>query len=115
MAQGGGKAARQKMINLMYIVFIAMMAMNVDRQVLRSFEDITVTLDDSSKLTDKNNQTFYENITDKAKTDSAYMAILGMANQVKTESNKVYNILEGIKTEIMNKQGYTLPTYGAAV
>lgn len=115
MAQGGGKAARQKMINLMYIVFIAMMAMNVDRQVLRSFEDITVTLDDSSKLTDKNNQTFYENITDKAKTDSAYMAILGMADQVKTESNKVYNTLEGIKTEIMNKQGYTLPTYGAAV
>ncbi|MBW7869479.1 MAG: hypothetical protein H3C39_00285 [Flavobacteriia bacterium] len=113
MAQGGGKAARQKMINLMYIVFIAMMAMNVDRQVLRSFEDITVTLDDSSRLTNENNSTFYDNITTKAETDSAYAVILGKANQVKSESDKAYNFLEGIKQEIMKIQEYTLPVYGA--
>lgn len=115
MAQGGGKAARQKMINLMYIVFIAMMAMNVDRQVLRSFEDITVTLDDSSRLTNENNSTFYDNIAKKAETDSAYAAILGTANQVKAESDKVYNILQGVKTEIMKTQEYTLPTFGTEV
>lgn len=115
MAQGGGKAARQKMINLMYIVFIAMMAMNVDRQVLRSFEDITVTLDDSSQLTNENNTTFYQNIATKAETDSAYAAILGRANQVKSESDKVYNILEAVKQEIMDAQNYQLPVFGADV
>ena len=45
MAQGK-QTPRQKMINLMYLVFIAMMAMQVDRQVLTSFEGITVNLDE---------------------------------------------------------------------
>ena len=34
---GGKVSARQKMINLMYLVFIAMMAMNMSKEVLRSF------------------------------------------------------------------------------
>lgn len=113
MAQGGGKAARQKMINLMYIVFIAMMAMNVDRQVLRSFEDITVTLDDSSKLTNENNNTFYDNISMKAEDNPDYQAILSSSNQVKAESDKAYNFIEGLKREIMDAQEYSLPEFGA--
>ncbi|MFA5620298.1 MAG: GldM family protein [Weeksellaceae bacterium] len=113
MAQGGGKAARQKMINLMYIVFIAMMAMNVDRQVLRSFEDITVALDDSSKLTDKNNSTFYENIIRKAGENPDYVEIRSQAAQVKEQSDKAYHFIEGIRKEIMDMQEYDLPEFGA--
>ena len=79
----GKQTPRQKMINLMYLVFIAMMAMQVDRQVLRSFEGITVTLDDSSKLTADNNRTFYEQIVNKAKDNDDYKAIESQANLVK--------------------------------
>src|SRR5690606_7755477 len=100
---GGKQTPRQKMINLMYLVFIAMMAMQVDRQVLRSFEGITVTLDDSSKLTAENNQTFYEQIAKKASEDPDYAAIKDRANQVKTEANKVYDVIEGIKKTIMDE------------
>lgn len=112
MAQGK-QTPRQKMINLMYLVFIAMMAMQVDRQVLRSFEGITVTLDDSSKLTADNNQTFYEQIVNKAKEDPDYAAIQGKAEQVKTESNKVYDVIEGIRQALMKEQEYELPAFGA--
>jgi hypothetical protein len=34
---GGKLSARQKMINLMYLVFIAMMAMNMSKEVLSAF------------------------------------------------------------------------------
>ena len=34
---GGKVSARQKMINLMYLVFIAMMAMNMSKEVLTAF------------------------------------------------------------------------------
>ena len=34
---GGKVSARQKMINLMYLVFIAMMAMNMSKEVLSAF------------------------------------------------------------------------------
>src|SRR5690606_36362400 len=111
MAQGK-QTPRQKIINLMYLVFIAMMAMQVDRQVLRSFEGITVTLDDSSKLTAENNKTFYEQIVNKAKEDPDYAAIQGKADQVKSESNKVYDVIEGIKKAIMDEQKYQLPEWG---
>src|SRR5690606_17193321 len=112
MAQGK-QTPRQKMINLMYLVFIAMMAMQVDRQVLRSFEGITVTLDDSSKLTADNNQTFYEQIVNKAKEDPDYAAIQGKADQVKSEANKVYDVIEDIRQTLMNEQEYQLPAFGA--
>ena len=34
---GGKMSARQKMINLMYLVFIAMLAMNMSKEVLSAF------------------------------------------------------------------------------
>lgn len=112
MAQGK-QSPRQKMINLMYLIFIAMMAMQVDRQVLRSFEDITVTLNDSSNLTNENNTTFYEQIVNKAATDEGYAAIKGKADQVKVESQKAFDVIESLKQEVMKAQQYQLPVLGA--
>lgn len=108
----GKQTPRQKMINLMYLVFIAMMAMQVDRQVLRSFESITVTLDDSSKLTAENNSTFYDQIALKAKDNPDYAAIQSAAAQVKSEADKAFGIIESIKQNIMDQQEYTLPGFG---
>jgi gliding motility-associated protein GldM len=109
MAQGK-QAPRQKMINLMYLVFIAMMAMQVDRQVLRSFEGITVTLNESSQLTNENNGTFYEQIVNKAKEDPDYAAIQDKAAQVKSEADKAFNAIEKIKNDVMKEMEYQLPT-----
>ena len=37
---GGKENARQKMINLMYLVFIAMLALNMSKEVLMTFGEI---------------------------------------------------------------------------
>lgn len=115
----GKQTPRQKMINLMYLVFIAMMAMQVDRQVLRSFEGITVTLTESTKLTEQNNKRFYDNIDIKASDDPDYVPVKAKADLVKIEANKVFGVIEGIKTDLM-KMGsddpedfYKLPEPGS--
>jgi gliding motility-associated protein GldM len=98
MAGGGG--ARQKMINLMYLVFIAMMALNVDREVLRSFESIYLTLESSTKLAEDNNNTFYSNISKKAQEEAEYKAIEEKANLVRKEADAFSKYIEDLKTQL---------------
>ncbi len=66
MAQGK-QTPRQKMINLMYLVFIAMMALNIDQEIIRSYYDSTQSLLATRLLTeDKNNNIFEKTLQIKA-------------------------------------------------
>lgn len=51
----GQESARQKMINLMYLVFIAMLALNMSKEVLATFGIIQNEVSKSSKLLQSNN------------------------------------------------------------
>ncbi|WP_080778166.1 type IX secretion system motor protein PorM/GldM [Chryseobacterium phocaeense] len=59
MAQGK-QTPRQKMINLMYLVFIAMMALNIDAEIIRSYYDSTRALNETRSLTEKKNEKIFE-------------------------------------------------------
>jgi gliding motility-associated protein GldM len=59
MAQGK-QTPRQKMINLMYLVFIAMMALNIDAEIIRSYYDSTRALNETRTLTEKKNEKIFE-------------------------------------------------------
>jgi len=100
----GGAGARQRMINLMYLVFIAMMALNVDREVLRSFESIYITLDSSTDLTTENNRTFYSNIAKKAQEEEDYKAIDAQAKIVEKQSNDFVAYIQGLKQELQGAE-----------
>ena len=100
MAGGGRLTGRQKMINLMYLVFIAMMALNVDREVLRSFESINTSLESTSKLTLANNETFYNQIDLKAKEDPEYNDTKMDAAEVKKQTNEFVAYIDGLKKEL---------------
>ncbi|MCA6068585.1 gliding motility protein GldM [Chryseobacterium sp. RG1] len=56
----GKQTPRQKMINLMYLVFIAMMALNIDVEIIRSFYDSTVSLNQTRNLTEQKNKDIFE-------------------------------------------------------
>ncbi len=63
---GGKLSARQKMINLMYLVFIAMLAMNMSKEVLSAFGFMNEKLAENNvSTTEKNNQA-YANLATKA-------------------------------------------------
>ncbi len=62
----GKLSPRQKMINLMYLVFIAMLAMNMSKEVLSAFGFMNEKLvENNSTATQKNNQTL-SNLSTKA-------------------------------------------------
>src|SRR5690606_14953075 len=68
MAQGK-QTPRQKMINLMYLVFIAMMALNIDAEIIRSYYESTQSLKATRELTETNNTDIFE-VTLQAKAQT---------------------------------------------
>ncbi|MDR2123284.1 MAG: gliding motility protein GldM [Flavobacteriaceae bacterium] len=108
MAAGGSQTPRQKMINLMYLVFIAMMAMNVDREVLRSFEGVNKSLELSTNLTKENNITFYEQIEKKKdEGDEGYIDISRKAKIVKGQTEDVIKAIDAVKRALVLAAEYT--------
>jgi len=62
----GKLSPRQKMINLMYLVFIAMIAMQMSKQVLSAFGYMNEKLTDNNALFEESNLAKYENLKTKA-------------------------------------------------
>lgn len=94
---------RQKMINLMYLVFIAMMALNVSSEVLDGFE-----LVQDSLRTSIENSTHRNEIV-AAELSSAYQSNPEKVHEwyqkstaVKHKSDSLYNYIQDLKQRIAN-------------
>jgi len=93
--------ARQKMINLMYLVFIAMMALNIDREVLRAFDNIDKSLTKSNSNATGNNDKFMETIKARAKADPEYAKTLKDANYVRDLSKELVSYIGTLKSRLI--------------
>lgn len=67
---GGKENARQKMINLMYLVFIAMLALNMSKEVLMTFGEIEREVTKSTMNLKAENQSALAIMESSAKNDS---------------------------------------------
>lgn len=95
---GGGQSPRQKMINLMYLVFIAMIAMNVDKEILNAFKIFDVKFTSSNARLEQDNQLAMAGLEEKATEQPAkYQPLLGKAKEVKDISDEFFNYLGSIK------------------
>ena len=63
---GGKLSPRQKMVNLMYLVFIAMLALNMSKEVLSAFGILNNKIVESNTITDARNQMSFEQLAQKA-------------------------------------------------
>jgi gliding motility-associated protein GldM len=98
---GGKMSARQKMINLMYLVFIAMLAMQMDKEVLSAFGFMNEKLEDNNSSTTEKNRKAYANLETKANEQDAKFGKLNrQAIKIKKYSTDFYNYLGTIKTEM---------------
>lgn len=95
-------SARQKMINLMYLVFIAMLAMQMDKEVLSAFGFMNEKLEaNNASTTEKNNQA-YNNLATKASEQTAKFGKLNeQAKNIKQYSADFYTYLNGLKSEMI--------------
>jgi gliding motility-associated protein GldM len=72
----GKLSPRQKMINLMYLIFIAMLALNMSKEVLAAFGLMNEKLEASNDKITNNNEAFLANLETKASEDAVKYAEL---------------------------------------
>lgn len=99
---GGKNSPRQKMVNLMYLIFIAMLALNMSKEVLAAFGIMNEKLETSNQKTTASNDAFLESLGTKASEDAAkYDKLYKNAQEIKSMSQEYYDYLEGLKTGMM--------------
>lgn len=96
---GGKNSPRQKMVNLMYLIFIAMLALNMSKEVLAAFGIMNEKLETSNAMTTASNEAFLGSLETKASEDAAkYEKLYKNAQQIKAMSQEYYDYLESLKT-----------------
>ncbi|TRW25211.1 gliding motility protein GldM [Flavobacterium zepuense] len=98
---GGKLTPRQKMVNLMYLVFIAMMALNMSKEVLSAFGLMNEQFESSNKEATTSNDGLYSTLAAKASEDAGHYGPAKLvADKVKTLSADFYTYLETLKGDV---------------
>ncbi|HBK83959.1 MAG TPA: gliding motility protein GldM, partial [Flavobacterium sp.] len=99
---GGKLTPRQKMINLMYLVFIAMLAMNMSKEVLSAFGLINEKFEAANTASTQTNEQMLLALDAKAleaKGEFATAAIT--AHKVEAATKKFYDFVATLKEEVL--------------
>lgn len=94
------------MINIMYLVLTAMLALNVSAEILNAFNIVNNSIVTSNtSITDKNNETyaaFEQKMTEDAAKTGPFKQ---KAEQVKAASAEMYTFLDSLKERIVRESG----------
>ncbi|WP_443944773.1 gliding motility protein GldM [Pedobacter sp. AW1-32] len=98
---GGKESTRQRMINIMYLVLLAMLALNVSDTVLDAFKNINDSLDTSKNNVNTSiNQLFSAFENSKLKEEPARaQPIYEKAKQARAAADELNNYIESLKKE----------------
>ncbi len=113
---GGKESPRQKMINMMYLVLTAMLALQVSNALLQKFQLLNNSLEKANlSANDNNNKTVEAIRKEIAKPGGEkYNDVLRKAGDVRKLTNDVNVYIEGLKEEIIKAGGGRDPETGVA-
>jgi gliding motility-associated protein GldM len=97
---GGNLSPRQKMINMMYLVLTALLALNVSKEVLNSFFEVNLGIVKTTQsLDDKSNSTYsaLDNFNNKDKA-APYIAL---TDKVKPKTNDLTYYIQNMKYDLV--------------
>jgi gliding motility-associated protein GldM len=98
---GGKLTPRQKMINLMYLVFIAMLALNMSKEVLSAFGILNNKIESSNSISDNRNESSYLQLQQKAKDQPLqYGDKKAKVDKIRALCKEFSDYIEDIKTNI---------------
>jgi len=101
---GGKETPRQKMINLMYLIFIAMLALNMSKEVLSAFGLMNEKLTVSNEATEARNASFVASLDVKAEDQpEKYKPLKAKASQIDALAHKFDAYLEDLKGKMTAK------------
>ena len=102
------KEPRQKMINIMYLVLTALLALNVSSEILNAFKTVNRSLENSNKQVNLSTETIMKSLQEKTtdpQTKERAIPWLEKATAVTTASKTIYDYIEGLKTKILTLAG----------
>ena len=102
MAQGI-LSPRQRMINMMYLVLTAMLALNVSNEVLDAFETIEARFGQSIEIVRQNNESHFRSFDAAAKNSSIEKVKpwKDKAQTVKNKTQELINFIDTLKQELI--------------
>ena len=99
---GGKQTPRQKMINLMYLVFIAMLAMNMSKEVLSAFGLMNEKFESANSASVMTNAALLSALDTKAAEAKGEFAIAAVtAHKVENASKEFYDFIESLKKDVV--------------
>jgi gliding motility-associated protein GldM len=100
MAQGK-LSPRQKMINLMYLIFIAMLALNMSKEVLSAFGLMNAKLTETNDAATVRNNDFFTSLEIQAQGQpEKFKPLLDQATQVKSLATDLNTFLADLKADM---------------
>jgi gliding motility-associated protein GldM len=105
------KEPRQKMINIMYLVLTAMLALNVSAEILNAFKTVDDSLTSTNKTITSSTATIIKSLQDKADDpadpNSAKAKIwLPLAQNAQKLSTDMYNYIQDLRSRILTEAGF---------
>ena len=95
---------RQKMINLMYVVLMAMLALNISSEVLNGFSIVEESLNRTTANSSKENEVLYGNFAEQMKKNPQKVKEwFEKATAVKRMSDSLYNFAQALKVQIVRE------------
>ena len=99
---GGKLTPRQKMINLMYLVFIAMLALNMSKEVLSAFGLMNEKFESSNASAEMSNSQMLAGLDAKAsEAGGEFAAASTTAHKVETITKNFYDYIAKIKSDVL--------------
>jgi len=92
--------SRQKMINMMYLVFIAMLALNIGKEVLATLGVLNDDLESSITELEASSATNYQQIESNANTLD-YKIAASLVVEMKKETDAFFNFIQVIKDSLI--------------
>jgi gliding motility-associated protein GldM len=96
------------MINLMYLVLTALLALNISAEVMNAFFTINKGINNSNALVENTNTVMLQSIQTQAdayKGNEDYQTYLATAQEVKKVSDEFVAYVENLKAELFEKAG----------
>lgn len=99
------KEPRQLLINLMYIVLTALLALNVSAEILQAFFSIDRSLGDSSQAVQHSNEQMLEAIRQEAEAYPQFAPYLDKAGKLRELTTALQGSLQQLRSELIEAAG----------
>jgi len=103
---GGKLTPRQKMINMMYLVLTALLAMNVSAEILNAFKTVNGSITRSNDMINEKDVKVIKALKAESKNQPEKVeALLAIVANIQAKSGDINKYIEGLETQLKTGKG----------